>query len=52
VPDVSGFLGLVDPDAWLMFVARTLDQVFAHFRSEMGKRTLLVWATGLSTTWR
>lgn len=54
MPDDSGFLGLVDPDAYVTFVNEdwTLDQLFEHFRSEMSKQTLLLWATGIENFWR
>lgn len=53
VPDDSGFLGVVDPDAYATFVSEnwTLEQLFGHFRSEMSKRTLLLWGTGMENTW-
>ncbi|WP_215541682.1 hypothetical protein [Amycolatopsis sp. CA-230715] len=54
VTDDSGFLGLIDPDAYLPFVGEdwTLEQLFARFRTEMGKRALLLWGTGAEGTWR
>ena len=53
VPDDSGFLGLVDLDAYVTFVSEdwTLEQLFAHFSAEMRKRTLLLWGTGAENTW-
>lgn len=48
MPDDSGFLGLVDPHAYRSFVDEdwTLEMLFARFRSEMQRKTLLLWATG------
>jgi hypothetical protein len=53
VPDDSGFLGVVDPDAYVTFVHEdwTLEQLFGHFRAELGKRTLLLWGTGAENSW-
>jgi hypothetical protein len=54
VTDDSGFLGVVDPDAYATYVSKdwTLEQLFGHFRSEMEKRTLLLWGTGMECIWR
>ncbi len=54
VTDDSGFLALVDPDAYAGFVGEDweLDQLMAHFRAAMGRRELLIWGTGLEGWWR
>jgi hypothetical protein len=54
VTDDSGFLALVVPAAYETFVASdwTLDQVLAHFKTQMGRRTLLIWGTGLEGFWK
>jgi hypothetical protein len=54
VTDDSGFLALVVPAAYETFVASdwTLDQILAHFRDEMGRRSLLIWGTGLEGFWK
>ncbi|MBX9685476.1 MAG: hypothetical protein K2X27_02165 [Candidatus Obscuribacterales bacterium] len=47
--DDSGFLGLINPAIYSSFVHEDweLDQLFQHFRTEMSKRTLLLWGTGI-----
>lgn len=54
VTDDSGFLALIDPAAYVGFVADEweLDQLVRHFREEMGQRRLLIWGTGLEGFWR
>ena len=47
VDDGSGFLGIVDPDAYEGFVAEswTPEALFAHFAAQMARHALLLWAT-------
>ena len=54
VTDDSGFLALVVPAAYETFVASdwTLDQILAHFKTQMGRRFLLIWGTGLEGFWK
>jgi len=54
VTDDSGFLALLDPDAYAGFVAEDweYDQLVAHFVEQMRLRRLLIWATGAENTWR
>jgi hypothetical protein len=54
VSDDSGFLALVVPAAYDTFVASdwTLDQILAHFKSQMERRSLLIWGTGLEGFWK
>jgi hypothetical protein len=54
VTDDSGFLALVVPAAYETFVASdwTLDQILAHFKAQMGQRSLLIWGTGLEGFWK
>ncbi|WP_330185113.1 hypothetical protein OHB26_16910 [Nocardia sp. NBC_01503] len=54
MPDDSGFLGIVDLHAYNTFVSEnwTLDSLFGHFTSEMGRRTMLLWGTGSEGSWR
>ena len=54
VTDDSGFLALVVPAAYETFVASdwTLDQILAHFRAQMKRRSLLIWGTGLEGHWK
>jgi hypothetical protein len=49
VSDDSGFLASIVPAAYETFVASnwTLDQILAHFKAEMERRTHLIWGTGL-----
>ena len=53
VDDDSGFLALVDPDAYQTFVDRDweMDQLFAHFETQMRLGRLLLWGTGLEFLW-
>jgi hypothetical protein len=53
VTDDSGFLALVVPAAYPSFVAPdwTFDQIIAHFRAQMARRSLLIWGTGLEGYW-
>lgn len=47
VDDDSGFIGIVDPDAYEGFVAEdwTYESLFEHFATQMARRALLLWAT-------
>jgi hypothetical protein len=47
VDDDSGFLGIIDPDAYEGFVAEdwTYESLFAHFAAQTARRALLLWAT-------
>jgi hypothetical protein len=53
VTDDSGFLALVDPDAYAGYVAQewTLDDVIERFQQEMAARHLLIWGTGQEGCW-
>ena len=46
VTDDSGFLAIIDPDAYRGFVHAdwTWDTIQEHFRREMRDRHLLIWA--------
>ena len=52
--DDSGFLALVVPTSYETFVARnwTFDQIMAHFRAQMARRSLLIWGTGSEGSWK
>jgi hypothetical protein len=54
VPDDSGFLALVIPAAYESFVDSnwTLEQLLAHFKAQMARRSLLIWGTGLEGFWK
>lgn len=54
VTDDSGFLALVDPDAYESFVASdwTMDQLDRHFQRERERGRLVLWRTGREDTWR
>jgi len=54
VTDDSGFLALIDPEAYAGFVAPDwdYDSLIAHFRAAMAARTLLIWQTGAEGEWR
>jgi hypothetical protein len=51
--DDSGFLALLDPDAYAGFVSEewTYASIFEHFSKAMSKRSLLLWGTGQENTW-
>ena len=53
VTDDSGFLAIIDPDAYRGFVHRdwTWEMMQDHFRREIRERHLLIWATGLGHFW-
>lgn len=54
VTDDSGFLAIIDPDAYRGFVHAdwTVEMLDGHFKREMQERHLLSWATGLEHFWR
>lgn len=54
VTDDSGFLALVDPDAYSGFVSSDwkLSDVLAKFAEQMASRALLIWGTGAENTWK
>jgi hypothetical protein len=54
VTDDSGYLALVDPDAYQSFIGVdwTLEDVVRRFLEQMAQRRLLIWATGLDGSWR
>src|SRR5688572_23339379 len=51
--DDSGFLALIDPDAYSGFVAEdwALEDIVARFHEEMAARHLLIWGTGQEGCW-
>jgi hypothetical protein len=51
--DDSGFLAIVDPDAYEGFVQKewTLDSLRQRFAREMANRHLLIWSTGVGNVW-
>lgn len=52
IPDDSGFLALVDPDAYAGLVPDwDFDRLLAHFNAAMAERSLLFWATGYGGMW-
>ena len=53
VTDDSGFLAIIDPDAYRGFVHAdwTWDTIHEHFRREMRDRHLLIWGTGMEHFW-
>jgi hypothetical protein len=53
VIDDSGFLAIIDPDAYEGFVAPDweLPQIMNKLRSQMAKHCLLIWGTGASDIW-
>lgn len=54
IPDDSGFLAIIDPDAYRGFVHSdwTLETIQKHFLKEMQERHLLIWHTGMEHMWR
>ena len=54
ITDDSGFLAIIDPDAYSGFVHAdwTLDMIQRHFLEEMRERHLLIWRTGLEHMWQ
>ncbi len=53
VTDDSGFLAIIDPDAYqgLVQAGWTWETLQEHFRQEMRERHLLIWGTGLEHFW-
>jgi len=53
VTDDSGFLAVIDPDAYQGFVASDwdLDALQLRFREQMAARRLLIWGTGQEGSW-
>lgn len=54
ITDDSGFLVIIDPDAYQGFVQKdwTLEMLRVRFKREMAERRLLIWGTGVGNTWR
>ncbi len=54
VSDDSGFLALIDPDAYRSFVNEdwTLDELMAHFKNQMQQQRMLIWGTGAEKIWQ
>jgi hypothetical protein len=54
VTDDSGLLALVIPATYETFVDSdwTLDQLVAHFKAQMQRRSLLIWDTGSEGIWK
>jgi hypothetical protein len=54
VNDDSGFLAVVVPAAYEGFVHSDwqFDQLLGHFQTQMARRSLLIWGTGLEGIWR
>jgi hypothetical protein len=52
--DDSGFLALIDPDAYVGFVDEnwSFEQLCEHFLSQMREHHLLIWDTGMEFVWR
>jgi hypothetical protein len=53
VTDDSGFLAIIDPDAYRGFVQAdwTWETIQEHFAREMRERHLLIWSTGTEHFW-
>ncbi|MFT3934908.1 MAG: hypothetical protein QM726_14885 [Chitinophagaceae bacterium] len=53
ITDDSGFLGIVDANAYKTFVSEDweLPQLLGHFVNEMNNNHLVFWATNLENTW-
>jgi hypothetical protein len=53
VTDDSGFLALVDPDAYSGYVREdwVLEEILRRLREEMAARHLLLWGTGRQGCW-
>ena len=53
ISDDSGFLALIEPRNYTSFVDEDweLEQLFKHFKNQMGKGNMLIWATGECNTW-
>ena len=54
ITDDSGFLAIIDPDAYRSFVHSewTSEMIERHFRREMRDRHLLIWRTGMEHCWQ
>lgn len=54
VTDDSGFLALVVPPTYESFVSNDwmFDQLLAHFKAQMARRSLLIWTTGSQRNWK
>lgn len=54
IADDSGFLALIDPDAYRTFVAEdwTYAQIMQHFSQQMQERHALIWRTECENMWR
>lgn len=54
VTDESGFLALIVPATYETFVSEdwTLDQIMAHFKTQMMRRSLVIWGTGIDGCWK
>ncbi len=54
VTDDSGFLGILDPDAYEGFVGEewALEGLGSHFEQQMKAYRLLLWGTGAEEVWR
>jgi hypothetical protein len=54
IVDDSGFLALIDPDAYRSFVAEdwTYPEIMQHFTQEMQERHALIWRTESENMWR
>ncbi len=54
VTDDSGFLAIIDPDAYRGFVQPdwTFQMLQEHFKREAQNRHLLIWGTGMEHMWR
>jgi len=53
ITDDSGFLAIIDPDAYRGFVHAdwTWITIQKHFRREMRERHMLIWGTGMEHCW-
>lgn len=53
ITDDSGFLAIIDPDAYRGFVSAdwTWETIQQHFIRAMRERQLLIWGTGLEHFW-
>lgn len=54
VTDDSGFLAIVDPDAYCGFVSADwkYDQLIEHFKKQMRAHRLLIWQTRIENIWK
>jgi len=53
VTDDSGFMAIVDPDAYDGFVGADWETaaLVRKFQDQMAARSLLIWGTGMESTW-